>query len=278
MSGPQSPGVTLVLGRGKVGRGLTGALMAAGVDSLLRSARRPRRVDLSRARVVVLAVPDHAIIDTALRVAPQLPKSTPLLHCAGAQPADLARAAAGGRPVGAMHPLVSFADPRRPPTLTGTSFVIAGDAAAVRAARELTRAVGARPLMRPIHGPAYHASAALVANGAAALAALGVELLEALDVPPRDAARAMGALLRSVGENVECMGLPRALTGPVARGDVETVSAHRRALSRHPRVLAAYDAVAPSILDVAVAAGLPRDRARALRRLIRPRTSAPRRS
>ncbi|NOY94686.1 MAG: DUF2520 domain-containing protein, partial [Deltaproteobacteria bacterium] len=119
---------------------------------------------------------------------------------------------------------------------------------------------------------------ALVANGAAALAALGVELLESLDVPPRDAARAMGALLRSVGENVERMGLPKALTGPVARGDVETVSAHRRALSRHPRVLAAYDAVAPSILDVALAAGLPPDRARALKRVIRPRTSAPERS
>ncbi|NOY91754.1 MAG: DUF2520 domain-containing protein, partial [Deltaproteobacteria bacterium] len=163
MSGPRSSGTVLILGRGKVGRGLTGALMAAGVDSLLRSARRPRRADISRARLVVLAVPDHAIVDTTLRVAPQLPKRSPLLHCAGAQPADLAKAAAGGRPVGAMHPLVSFADPRRPPTLTDTTFVIAGDAAAVRAARELALALGARPLTRPVHGPAYHAAAALVA-------------------------------------------------------------------------------------------------------------------
>ncbi|NCQ59696.1 MAG: DUF2520 domain-containing protein [Myxococcales bacterium] len=268
---PGGEGWVLVLGRGKVGHGLSHALKAAGVPTRLRSARHVRAVDLAGAWVAVLAVPDAAILETSARVAPQLRLHVPLLHCAGGQAATLAQAVSSGHPVGAMHPLVSFADAKHPPTLVGTSFVIAGDAPASAAAKRLAHAVGALSVVRALHGPAYHAAAALVANGATALAALGIELLEALDVPPRDAARAMGALLRSVGENVERLGLPRALTGPVARGDVKSVSAHRRALAAHSRVLAAYDAVAPSILDVAVAAGLAPERARALRRVIRAR-------
>jgi len=258
----------LILGRGKVGRGLYDALVEAGADATLRSARRPRSADLAAADCVVLAVPDAAIVETVARVAERTREGTPLVHCAGNQPADVARDAAHGRPLGAMHPLVSFADARHAPSLVGTTFTLSGDASARRAARALVRALGARALEQPLQGPAYHAAAALVANGATALAALGIELLVSLDVTPRAASRAMGALLRTVGENVEALGLPKALTGPVARGDVSTVRAHRAALKPHRRVLAAYDAIAPAILDVAQAAGLSASRARALRRVL----------
>jgi predicted short-subunit dehydrogenase-like oxidoreductase (DUF2520 family) len=65
----------------------------------------------------------------------------------------------------------------------------------------------------------YHAAAGLVANGAAALAALGAELLVVSGVPRADTSKMLGPLLRSVAENVEALGFPDALTGPVRRGD-----------------------------------------------------------
>ncbi|MEM9731803.1 MAG: DUF2520 domain-containing protein, partial [Myxococcota bacterium] len=65
-------------------------------------------------------------------------------------------------------------------------------------------------------------------------------------------------------------GVPKALTGPVVRGDVDTVSRHRQAIRRTDRgALAAYEALLPVIIDTALAAGLPRNKASALRKLTR---------
>ena len=97
-------------------------------------------------------------------------------------------------------------------------------------AADYHRTVGDRPVRAQVHGPAYHAAAALGANGAAALAAVAVRVLEAQGMTRRDAERAMGALLRTVGENVETVGVPTALSGPVIRGDAGTVRRHREAL------------------------------------------------
>jgi predicted short-subunit dehydrogenase-like oxidoreductase (DUF2520 family) len=62
-----------------------------------------------------------------------------------------------------------------------------------------------------------------VANGAAALAAIGAELLAVSGVPRSEAPKMLGPLLRSVAENVEALGFPDALTGPVRRGDAAAI-------------------------------------------------------
>jgi predicted short-subunit dehydrogenase-like oxidoreductase (DUF2520 family) len=129
-----------------------------------------------------------------------------------------------------------------------------------------------RLLVADVHGPAYHAAAALVANGAAALAHAGVDVLVALGIERREAARTLAGLLRSVADNVAHVGVPDALTGPIARGDAATVRLHRAALARLGKdELAAYDAVAPVIVRTASDAGLPNAGVHAIRReLARP--------
>ncbi|MCA9531400.1 MAG: DUF2520 domain-containing protein, partial [Myxococcales bacterium] len=125
----------------------------------------------------------------------------------------------------------------------------------------LAAACGATPVVveapAQIPGPAYHAAAALVANGTAGLAYAGVETLLRLGVERREAEAALGALLRTVAGHIERLGLPAALTGPVVRGDADTVAAHRAALARSaPEALPAYDAIVPTILRCAREAGL----------------------
>lgn len=256
-----------ILGRGRVGRGLASALVQSGVEARLLSGRSLPRVG---AGVWILAVPDPAVASTAARLAERIERGAIVLGCSGNLSTDvLAPCAAAGAHVGVMHPLASFADPKRPPTLRGTTFVIDGDRAACAAAKRIAKAVGARAVVAPVHGPAYHAAAALAANGAAALAAVAVRVMRSIGLSERDAQRAIGALLRTVGENVEHVGVPRALSGPVIRGDDAAVRAHRRALaSRDPDARRAYDAVAPAILDCAVRAGLPEERAEAVRRAL----------
>jgi predicted short-subunit dehydrogenase-like oxidoreductase (DUF2520 family) len=103
---------------------------------------------------------------------------------------------------------------------------------------------------------AYHAAAGLVANGSAALAAAGAELLKAAGCPPAELGRVLGPLLRSVAQNVEALGLPGALTGPIRRGDRATVQRHLAAIARYrPDLRALYLASANAQLPLAEALG-----------------------
>lgn len=250
-----------ILGRGRVGQGLARAL--AGTKHTVR-VLPGRGISHVSEKTVLLAVPDPAIASVAARL--DLRSTQVILHCSGSLGPDVLP----GRSRGVMHPLVSFADPKQPPRLKGTSFVVAGDARAVKRAKSIAKALKARAVEAPIHGAAYHAAAALSANGAAALAAVAVRVFGELGLEPEDAQRAIGALLRTVGENVERVGVPGALSGPVIRGDDGTVARHRAALDEiDPEARAAYDAIAPAILDCAHRAGLPPERVEAVREALR---------
>lgn len=244
-----------VLGRGKLGSALAAGLHRAGISVELRSARRPLLFAAARGRTFVLAVPDPAIRQVAQRLAEVVGKGDVVLHCAGARgPEELEACSARGAATAAMHPLVSFASRQRPAPLVGSSFVVAGAPRALRRARQLCRALGARCVPAPVLGPAYHAAAALLANGSAALAFEAVEILVALGMARREAERALQGLLASVAHNVGTSGVPAALTGPVARGDAATVRRHLRALrALDPARADAYRRVQPVIQRCAAA-------------------------
>lgn len=268
----------IVVGRGRVGRALCSALRAAGVEASLVRGRDGRAIEPG-SHIVVVAVPDPRVEAVAARLSATVGPRDVVLHCAGALGAEvLASCAERGAATGVMHPLVSFASTRRPPALAGTTWVVSGDPPAVRAARRLARACGARAVHGAVHGAAYHATAAMLANGAAALAHEAVNALVALGIGRRDAERAASALLASVAQNVDTVGVPRALTGPIVRGDAQTVARHRAALAAfHPRTSHAYDAVGPVILAAAADAGLDPAAARRVARALRSRSGVSRR-
>lgn len=253
----------LIIGRGRVGNGLARALKQSAEHSVAQSGRNPAPSRTRVADVLILAVPDDAIESVASSIASELKPKATVLHCAGARGVDELRACeAKGAAVAVMHPLVSFPSKRKSPSLVGTTFTVHGSRAAVAASRKIAAVCGARVLLAKTGDPAYHAAAALLANGAASLAFVSVKLLTRLGFDERAAEQAMGGLLQSVGENVQRLGVPDALTGPVARGEAEAVQAHRAALRRLSRnALSAYDATVPIIVHCARAAGLSRVRA-----------------
>lgn len=244
----------VIVGRGRVGRGLRRYMNKS--DELSVRLVKGSTKTISNADVVVLAVPDAHIEEVALRFAPS---GAVLLHCAGrlgpSAFGELSKSRAG---LGAMHPLVSFARPGAPPPQMPYAFAVSGDARATAAARRIVRSMGGR-VLPPVHGDAYHAAAAMSANGAAALADVAIGIFEGLGVPRRDAARAIGALLHSVAYNVEKLGTPEALTGPVVRGDLVAVRKHQAALRAAPR--RAYNLVGRLIVGTAKRAGLPASKA-----------------
>jgi predicted short-subunit dehydrogenase-like oxidoreductase (DUF2520 family) len=253
----------LIIGRGRVGSALRRSLESSGQHAVVAAGRRWKPSIVQHADAVVLAVSDDSIEMVASKVAPDLRSSATVLHCAGARGVDELRSCeAQGAAVGVLHPLVSFPSTRGSPNLRGTTFTVNGSRRAIIMGRRIARACGARTVVAQTGDARYHAAAALAANGAAALAFVSVGVLEGLGFDKRAAERAIGGLLQSVGENVQSLGVPGALTGPIARGDAEAVANHRRALRDVSRnTLVAYDAVVPIIVKCARAAGLSQSKA-----------------
>jgi predicted short-subunit dehydrogenase-like oxidoreductase (DUF2520 family) len=260
----------VIFGRGKVGSSLARALRAGGANVSLRSGRAPLRGALEADAALILAVPDAHIAPLARRIAPRVAARQVVLHCAGARgPEELSACAERGAAVAGFHPLVSFPSRRRLPSLRDALFVAHGAPSAVRVARRVCRLIGAQCSVQPVLGPAYHAAAALLANGSAALAFGATRILLELGMSRREAERGAASLLGSVAQNVRSVGVPAALSGPVSRGDAATVSLHLRALAALPPPCAeSYAAMLPVILACARAQGLDPVRARRIARLL----------
>ena len=152
-----------------------------------------------------------------------------VLHMSGAQSSEiLDRAKADGAWVLSVHPLQSFANLEGAiANLPGSVFSIEGDEAAYPAAVALVEALGGEYFFIDRKAkPLYHAGACVVSNYLVTLLDLGIKLLESTGIPSAMASRALLPLVHGTINNVEKVGIPQALTGPIARGDIATVSKH----------------------------------------------------
>jgi predicted short-subunit dehydrogenase-like oxidoreductase (DUF2520 family) len=216
-----------ILGAGKVGRALAAALKKQGIKVTLRPARKGVPTTKIDASVIILALRDRQLPPVAadLAMSGVVPRNAVVVHNAGSLPAEVLeplRGVCAG--IAQMHPMISFASVDVFPTLTRGQVHVKGDPEAEKRARTLAKKLRMTPrTFKNLDTIGYHAAAGLVANGAAALAAIGVELLVVSGVPRAEAPKMLGPLLRSVAENVEALGFPDALTGPVRRGDAGAI-------------------------------------------------------
>jgi predicted short-subunit dehydrogenase-like oxidoreductase (DUF2520 family) len=253
-----------LVGPGRAGTALALALAERGVRAVAVAGRSPdaestRRVaDRLAARpvavedagrdvdLVIVATPDAEIASAAARLAPSLRAGALVLHLSGARTLheldDVARARPDVR-LASLHPLQSLPSGEvGRARLAGSWCAVEGPATVDRLALML----GMRPFrVDPSARVRYHATAAHASNHLVAL--LGqVERLAADAGVPFDA---FLPLVRSTLDNVAELGARAALTGPVARGDADTVAAHLDALPEGERD--AYRALARAALRLA---------------------------
>ncbi|HEX8691649.1 MAG TPA: Rossmann-like and DUF2520 domain-containing protein [Longimicrobium sp.] len=190
---------------------------------------------------ILVAVPDGAISDAVAELAArELPPGVPVLHASGSRSLDVLAPLAGrGHPVGGLHALAAIADPvEGAERLRGASFGVEGEGAARALAERLVAACGGRALaIRPGGKALYHAAAVFASNYAVALLSVAGRLMREAGVEPGDSGPALTALAAGAVENAAARGPAAALTGPVARGDVETVELHLARLSGADRHL-----------------------------------------
>lgn len=184
------------------------------------------------ADLVLLTVPDDDIASVAAAI-PWRPGQA-VVHCSGASPARvLVVAGEHGALYGSFHPLLSVSRVRPSSAeevlarLAGCTFAIEAPEPLAGQLAEMAGRLGARAVhLREQDRAAYHLAAVLVANYPVTLVAAAADLWAGFGISREEALAALLPLLRSTVENLERVGLPASLTGPIARGDVGTVRTH----------------------------------------------------
>jgi predicted short-subunit dehydrogenase-like oxidoreductase (DUF2520 family) len=259
-----------IVGPGNLGTALAVALKRAGCtieiiisrrtpSSLKRARALAREVgarlhaDLraSKARVIWFCVPDSQIARVSSQMARSLTSANGLiaLHSSGALTSDefkdLRRR---GAQAASVHPMMTFVAGSRP-SLAGVSFATEGDAAAVRVARGIVGDLGGRSYaIRKKDKAAYHAWGAFASPLLTSLLAASERVAKLARIERKSAqCRVIPILLQTLA-NYASFGDAGAFSGPIVRGDVETVRKHLDVLRGAPPARDAYLALARAAL------------------------------
>ncbi|HEX4659936.1 MAG TPA: DUF2520 domain-containing protein [Streptosporangiaceae bacterium] len=265
-----------VVGAGRAGTALAAALRRAGHEVVAASAvseasvRRIRR-DLpgtsikqpaevvSAADLVLLTVPDDVLpgLVAGLAATGAELEGRLVAHASGRHGLAVLDPAvrAGALPL-ALHPVMTFTGrPDDIDKLTGITFGVTAPDSLRPVAEALVLEMGGEPVfIAEQYRDLYHAALASAANHMVTLVVEAADLLRQVGVG--NPARMLGPLLSAALDNSLRLG-DAALTGPVARGDAETVAAHIEALrAAAPEALPAYLALARLTADRALSAGI----------------------
>jgi predicted short-subunit dehydrogenase-like oxidoreductase (DUF2520 family) len=280
-----------IIGTGRLGTSLGRALARKGygiawlADRNPAAARTSRRIvrrgkataDVAKAAdkasVIFLCVPDEEIPRLALRLARSIKdvKGKFFFQTSGILSSQaLAALRARGAACASFHPVQSFARNDSPPRRYQKIFIgLEGDSLALKLAKKIAIRLGARTLrVRPEDKIFYHAACSLASNLFVPLFNEACLLLEHIGFGTRAATRILYPLVEGTLQNVKLFDRTAALTGPLSRGDVETVRLHLRALRPHPAAREIYRALGIRALTMARKKRVPAARIRRLRELL----------
>ena len=245
-----------IAGPGRVGQSIGKLLNDAGVAVRFIAARRmgeahravrfigsgsPVNMDdprLADSEVVLLTVADAAVGPLAEKWAKweQHWCGKVVLHTSGALSADVLKPLTRrGASIGSFHPFQTVPSAEAGfRNLRGAFWAVEGDARARRTAIAIAQKLGGHAFrLRSARKILYHAGAVLSCGAVVALLDLSARMLRSAGVPAKNIRPMLGGFTSETFRNFVALGAQQALTGPVVRGDWNTVVAHLRALRRH---------------------------------------------
>lgn len=247
------------IGGGRVGKGLSLAFSRCGYDVVGVAGRSPRekQIIFETAAIVFLTVPDDALPAVARELPWRVGKSA--VHCSGAAELSvLDHAKKAGAQVGGFHPLQMFADAEVSARgLKGCAIAVEAQEPLAATLLGMVAEIGGRSLRVPPGArAAYHAAAHYAGPFIAALLAEAVTIWSRIGIREDDALAALLPLVRGSLDAVAHSGLPLAMAGSVARGDVQTLQRHLDALGAlDPKMRDFYCQLALRTLPLALSAG-----------------------
>jgi predicted short-subunit dehydrogenase-like oxidoreductase (DUF2520 family) len=261
-----------IVGVGNLGHALAVSLRSAGyeINSLLvrppasvATSKKTRKLakqvgarmtdrpsEIAGANVIWFCVPDSEIKPAAAALSSAIGwKGKVAIHSSGALTSDeLSALRRRGASVASVHPLMTFVRGSQP-ALAGVAFALEGDAAALRVARTIVKKLGGSAYnIRKQEKPAYHAWATFTSPLLTALLATSAQVARAAGVDRNEAKRRMLPILRQTLENYAAYDAAAAFSGPIIRGDVDTVKKHLHTLCKIPAAREVYAALARAAL------------------------------
>ncbi len=209
------------------------------------------------AQLIFITTPDDVIPDIAAGI--RWRPGRIAVHCSGVHSIDILEPAVrSGAHVCCLHPLQTFAGLEEAiNNISGSTFALEGDEEGLAAATEMAQALeGNIILLKPGDKVKYHIAAVTLSNYLVALMKTSADLWQSFGIPQEEAVKALLPLLKGTVRNIERVGIPGCLTGPIARGDVETVRKHVGALaSGQPEKMNIYRVMGLKTLEIALAKG-----------------------
>ncbi|HXZ94961.1 MAG TPA: DUF2520 domain-containing protein [Dehalococcoidia bacterium] len=209
------------------------------------------------AEIVFITTPDGVIPQVCSEV--RWHKGRSVVHCSGAHSVDILEPAKKlGAAVGSFHPLQTFAGVDQAiANLPGSTFALEAEEPLLSTLKKLTQLLNGNWVkLKPGDKVLYHAAAVFACNYLVTLVKLALDLWQDFGVSSKEATKALLPLLRGTLNNIDNIGLPNCLTGPVARGDLGTIERHLSALeARSASLLATYKELGLQTIPIALAKG-----------------------
>jgi len=209
------------------------------------------------AELIFITTPDDAIAKVAAEVDWHPGQS--VVHCSGADSTDiLKQAREAGAEVGAFHPLQTFASLQQAmENIPGSTFALEAEGPLLGTLKSMAAALDGQWVeLKAKDKVLYHAAAVFACNYMVTLVKLATDLWQTFDVSQEKATQALVPLLRGTLHNIETIGIPQCLTGPIARGDIGTINKHLDALeSAAPNLLSTYRELGRQTIPIAIAKG-----------------------
>ena len=209
------------------------------------------------AELVFITTPDDAIASAVAEVKWHPGQS--VVHCSGADSTDVLEPAKGlGAQVGVFHPLQTFANVRQAiENMPGSTFTLEAEEPLLNTLKNMATALDGHWVeLKASDKVIYHAAAVIACNYLVTLVKLATDLWQTFNVPPHQATQALLPLLRGTVNNIDTVGIPQCLTGPIARGDTGTIKKHIDALQKSaPTILSTYRELGLQTIPIALAKG-----------------------
>lgn len=254
--GPGRAGGSLAIASSRAGHDIVGIVSRDGRDDRFGPALSWDG-PFPEADVALVAVRDSQIQDTAAQLSGSGTSYPVVAHLSGFSPVtDLSSLVPTGASIGGFHPLQTLPDPvMGAASLAGSFVAIAGEGLAYDMLMHLGDSLGMSPFALTDEGrPGYHAGAAAAANFIVTCLATSADLMRSAEIDPS----VVRPLVEQVVANVFDDDPDHALTGPIARGDLETVIGHLTAAHQvSPEVGEQFRLIAEA---TAIRAGRPEQR------------------
>jgi predicted short-subunit dehydrogenase-like oxidoreductase (DUF2520 family) len=188
------------------------------------------------ADIIFIAVPDSKIQATAKNLSTKLQKTCFAFHTSGVLSSDVLEPLKKiGCQIGSLHPLVSISEAAAgAKNFKDVFFCVEGDESAAKVAQNIVADLQGKSFAVPTEFKSlYHASAVMASGHLTALFSLAIEMLAKCGLSETDAQKTLLPLVESTVKNLSSQNPARALTGPFARADVETIRLHLETLRQN---------------------------------------------